>query len=49
MKCDAMIVLPDWNLSKGACIEVDVAEKIGIPVCLGVSDLKMELDFLKKK
>lgn len=34
LKCDMVATLPDWHESKGACIEVDLARKLNIPVKL---------------
>src|SRR5690606_18579438 len=34
MHCDMLVTLPDWANSKGACIEVDLARKLGMPVHL---------------
>ena len=33
-KVDALVMLPNWSLSKGALKEMDYAESLGIPVCI---------------
>ena len=32
LKCDAVYVLPGWEQSEGACLEICVAQALGIPV-----------------
>lgn len=32
LKCDVLYVLPDWDQSRGAGIEVELAKSLGIPV-----------------
>jgi nucleoside 2-deoxyribosyltransferase len=32
MACDGVLLCHDWAVSKGACIERDIAIKVGIPV-----------------
>lgn len=32
LACDGVAVLPDWEKSRGATIEVELAEKLGYPV-----------------
>ena len=34
-RCDAMVLLPDWKRSSGACIEVAYAKEHGIPIYEG--------------
>lgn len=44
VKCDAVAVLLGWNKSKGAKIEVYIAEALGIPVSEWPSNCKVKLD-----
>ena len=32
MACDGVLLCHDWQSSKGACIERDIAVKVGIPI-----------------
>lgn len=32
LKCDGVAVLPNWECSKGACLEVHVAQQLSMPV-----------------
>lgn len=32
MACDALFALPGWQSSRGACIEVQLAQSLGIPI-----------------
>ncbi len=44
VKCDAVAVLMNWHKSKGAKIEVFIAESLGMPVFEWPSNLKVKLD-----
>lgn len=33
LTCDAVALLPDWHLSRGACLENDIATQLGMAVC----------------
>jgi indole-3-glycerol phosphate synthase len=39
-RCDAMILVPDWQRSSGARAEVAEADKIGMPVFYGTDELR---------
>lgn len=32
VKCDAVVVLPNWENSRGACLEVLIAGELGMPI-----------------
>lgn len=34
MDCRGVAMLPGWNLSRGACLERDIAERLGMRICL---------------
>jgi hypothetical protein len=38
MSADALILLPGWSESRGACIEAQIASAIGIPAYLSIDD-----------
>jgi hypothetical protein len=33
LTCEAVALLPDWHLSRGACLENDIATQLGMPIC----------------
>jgi Domain of unknown function (DUF4406) len=33
LTCDAVALLPDWHLSRGAKLENDIATQLGMAVC----------------
>jgi hypothetical protein len=37
--CDALILVPDWERSKGTCAEKAEAERLGLPVFFSVRGL----------
>jgi len=37
--CDCMLVLPDWQKSKGTAKEIRIAKSLKIPVYYSISDL----------
>jgi hypothetical protein len=39
LTCEAVALLPDWQSSRGACLEVHVAKSLGMPV-LDAVDIK---------
>jgi len=39
LRCDAVLVLPNWQQSEGTKKEIEVAEKYGIPVYYGMEEL----------
>lgn len=41
MQCDAVILLPCWQESKGALIESELAHKVAIKVFHNIDDLKV--------
>lgn len=44
-KCDGVVVLPGWQQSRGATLEVDVATRLGMPImCLVPGCVKDSLD-----
>jgi hypothetical protein len=38
-RCDAVVLTPDWNLSRGACAEVCHANDLGLPVFETIAEL----------
>jgi hypothetical protein len=40
LTCNAVLLLPDWNKSVGATMEVTVANVTAIPVTKNIHDLK---------
>lgn len=46
LKCDAVVVLPGWRLSRGACWEVDIARKLKMPVYRWDEGLKPLIDIV---
>jgi hypothetical protein len=43
-RCDAVLVLPAWEMSSGARDEVDEAERIGIPVFSDLAALQAHFE-----
>lgn len=41
LQCEGVLVLPGWENSEGACMEVEIATKLGIPVFYDVEELKL--------
>jgi len=39
-RCDAVVLLPGWENSQGACAESDEAISVGIPIFPSMSELK---------
>lgn len=39
-RCDAILMMEDWQASRGATMERDAALRDGIPVCYGIADLR---------
>lgn len=40
IECDAVLLLPDWMRSKGAKLEVEICDQLGIPTFNNIKDLK---------
>jgi hypothetical protein len=38
MSADALILLPGWAESRGACLEAQIANELGIPAYLSIDD-----------
>src|SRR6476659_3574090 len=43
-RCDAVLCTDDWACSKGACVEVETAKRVGIPVFYKLSELREWLE-----
>ena len=39
-KCDCLLMLPNWEMSKGACIEHDFAKNLGMNVFYSLKELQ---------
>src|SRR3982750_3516314 len=39
-RCDAVLCTDDWACSKGACVEVETAKMLGVPVFYKLAELK---------
>lgn len=39
-RCDAIFLMPGWEISKGARMEKQFAESIGLPIFYGMADVK---------
>lgn len=42
-RCDAVLLVPGWELSEGTRIEIQEARKWGLPVCTSIEELKEKL------
>lgn len=42
-RCDAVLLAPGWELSKGTRVEIAEARKWGLPVCTSIEELKEKL------
>ena len=39
--CDMVAVIPGWELSAGACLEVDIAKRLKIP-CMDAANVRVD-------
>lgn len=42
-RCDAVILVPDWEGSKGTRREIEEARQLGLPIFTGINDLRIWL------
>jgi hypothetical protein len=45
-RCDAVVLVPGWERSKGALAEITAANQLGIPVFDGADDFALNIEVL---